>query len=186
MLWFSRSNLVSFSYFISVGILCCTECQIIRSVIWSRLSETEKNWHLVYKAVVVIEYLVAHGSERAVDDVVEHTFQISALARFEYVEPNGKDQGINITKKGESTVVALLNIKDKLHEGIRLPPILRSVLDFHHLESHTSQVQPRLPVVTFGVVNNVEVLKVQPTLKHLKAVLRTRIAMVKINMRRTH
>ena len=29
------------------------------------------------QALAVIEYLVAHGSERAVDDIIEHTFQIS-------------------------------------------------------------------------------------------------------------
>lgn len=29
------------------------------------------------QALAVIEYLVSHGSERAVDDIIEHTFQIS-------------------------------------------------------------------------------------------------------------
>jgi len=29
------------------------------------------------QALTVIEYLIANGSERAVDDIVEHTFQIS-------------------------------------------------------------------------------------------------------------
>lgn len=32
---------------------------------------------LISQALAVIEYLVAHGSERAVDDIIEHTFQIS-------------------------------------------------------------------------------------------------------------
>lgn len=32
---------------------------------------------LLFQALAVIEYLVSHGSERAVDDIVEHTFQIS-------------------------------------------------------------------------------------------------------------
>nr|GMD44181.1 clathrin interactor EPSIN 1-like [Ipomoea batatas] len=41
------------------------------------LKETDKNWRYVYKALVVIEYLVAHGSERSVDEIVEHTYQIS-------------------------------------------------------------------------------------------------------------
>lgn len=31
----------------------------------------------LYQALAVIEYLVSHGSERAVDDIIEHTFQIS-------------------------------------------------------------------------------------------------------------
>ncbi|KAL8537336.1 hypothetical protein ACS0TY_012472 [Phlomoides rotata] len=92
-----------------------TECQMIMNVLWTRLTETGKDWRFVYKSLTVIEYLVAHGSERAVDDITEHTFQISSLASFEYVEPNGKDLGINVRKKAE-TIVALLNNKDKIHE----------------------------------------------------------------------
>ncbi|XP_075487119.1 clathrin interactor EPSIN 1 [Primulina tabacum] len=93
-----------------------TECQMVMNVLWTRLIETGKNWRFVYKALAVIEYLVAHGSERAVDDIVEHTFQISSLASFEYVEPSGKDLGINVRKKAE-TIVALLNNKDKIQEA---------------------------------------------------------------------
>ncbi|XP_051119457.1 clathrin interactor EPSIN 1 isoform X1 [Andrographis paniculata] len=92
-----------------------SECQMVMNVIWTRITETGKNWRFVYKALAVIEYLVAHGSERAVDDIIEHTFQISALASFEYVEPSGKDQGINVRKKAE-TIVNLLNNKDKIQE----------------------------------------------------------------------
>ncbi|XP_047964627.1 clathrin interactor EPSIN 1-like [Salvia hispanica] len=92
-----------------------TECQMVMNVLWTRLTETGKNWRLVYKSLTVIEYLVGHGSERAVDDIIEHTFKISSLASFEYVEPSGKDVGINVRKKAE-TIVALLNNKDKMQE----------------------------------------------------------------------
>lgn len=92
-----------------------SECQMVMNVLWTRLTETGKNWRFVYKALAVIEYLVAHGSERAVDDIIEHTFQISSLASFEYVEPSGKDLGINVRKKAEN-IVALLNDKDKIQE----------------------------------------------------------------------
>ncbi|KAK4412577.1 Clathrin interactor EPSIN 1 [Sesamum alatum] len=92
-----------------------TECQMVMNVLWTRLTETGKNWRFVYKSLTVIEYLVAHGSERAVDDIIEHTFQISSLTSFEYVEPSGKDVGINVRKKAEK-VVALLNSKDKIQE----------------------------------------------------------------------
>ncbi|KAG4953653.1 Clathrin interactor EPSIN 1 [Glycine soja] len=92
-----------------------TECQIVMNVLWTRLGETGKDWRYVYKALAVIEYLVAHGSERAVDDIIEHTFQISALSSFEYVEPSGKDVGLNVRKKAEN-IVSLLNDKDKIHE----------------------------------------------------------------------
>ncbi|KAJ9537194.1 hypothetical protein OSB04_029927 [Centaurea solstitialis] len=90
-----------------------SECQMVMNVLWTRLTETDRNWRHVYKALSVIEYLVANGSERAVDDIIEHTFQISSLSCFEYVEPNGKDSGINVRKKVES-IVSLLNDKDKI------------------------------------------------------------------------
>ncbi|EXB66907.1 hypothetical protein L484_019545 [Morus notabilis] len=92
-----------------------SECQMVMNVLWTRLTETGKDWRYVYKALTVIEYLVAHGSERAVDDIIEHTFQISSLSSFEYVEPSGKDMGINVRKKVEN-IVALLNSKDKIQE----------------------------------------------------------------------
>ena len=38
-----------------------------------------------------------------------------SLSSFEYVEPSGKDMGINVRKKAE-TIVALLNDKDKIQE----------------------------------------------------------------------
>ncbi|KAG6624496.1 clathrin interactor EPSIN 1-like isoform X1 [Carya illinoinensis] len=91
------------------------ECQMVMDVLWTRLTETGKDWRHVYKALAVIEYLVAHGSERAVDEIIEHTFQISSLSSFEYVEPSGKDMGINVRKKVEN-IVALLNNKDKIQE----------------------------------------------------------------------
>ncbi|KAK4770039.1 hypothetical protein SAY87_030571 [Trapa incisa] len=92
-----------------------TECQMVMNVLWTRLHETGKDWRYIYKALAVIEYLVAHGSERAVDDIIEHTLQISSLSSFEYVEPSGKDLGINVRKKAEN-IVSLLNDKDKIQE----------------------------------------------------------------------
>ncbi|KAG6420352.1 hypothetical protein SASPL_116877 [Salvia splendens] len=118
-----------------------SECQMIMNVLWTRLAETGKNWRAVYKVAAqyfmlvisfiikckktnvvlpqslsVIEYLVAHGSERAVDEIVEHTYQIASLSSFEYVDPSGKDNGINVRKKSE-TITALLNDKDKIQEA---------------------------------------------------------------------
>ncbi|XP_038700334.1 clathrin interactor EPSIN 1-like isoform X2 [Tripterygium wilfordii] len=92
-----------------------TECQMVMNVLWTRLGETGKDWRFVYKALSVIEYLVSHGSERAVDDIIEHTMQISSLTGFEYVEPSGKDVGLNVRKKAEN-IVSLLNNREKIQE----------------------------------------------------------------------
>jgi len=38
---------------------------------------------------------------------------VKSLSGFEFVEPNGKDAGINVRKKVE-TIVALINDKEKI------------------------------------------------------------------------
>ncbi|XP_058078617.1 uncharacterized protein LOC131226934 [Magnolia sinica] len=79
-----------------------TECQMVMNVLWTRLTDSGRNWRHVYKALTVIEYLVANGSERAVDNILEHTCQISSISGFEYVKPNGKVMRINVRKKVET------------------------------------------------------------------------------------
>ncbi|CAO2036363.1 unnamed protein product [Urochloa humidicola] len=89
------------------------ECQMVMNVLWTRLAERGANWRHVYKALTIIEYLIANGSERAVDDILDHYSKISVLSSFEYMEPNGKDAGINVRKKVE-TIVGILNDKERI------------------------------------------------------------------------
>ncbi|KAH1047109.1 hypothetical protein J1N35_037893 [Gossypium stocksii] len=91
------------------------EYQIIMAVIWKRISDTGKNWRHVYKGLTVLEYLVAHGSERVIDDIREHAYQISSLSDFQYIDSSGRDQGSNIRKKSQSLVV-LVNDKERIIE----------------------------------------------------------------------
>ncbi|KAA3480247.1 clathrin interactor EPSIN 2-like isoform X4 [Gossypium australe] len=94
------------------------EYQIIMAVIWKRISDTGKNWRHVYKGLTVLEYLVAHGSERVIDDIREHAYQISVIASlsdFQYIDSSGRDQGSNIRKKSQSLVV-LVNDKERIIE----------------------------------------------------------------------
>ncbi|KAG0484534.1 hypothetical protein HPP92_008613 [Vanilla planifolia] len=97
--------------------------QLIMAVLWKRTQSTGKNWRHVYKALSVLEYLVVHGSERVIDDVKEHAYQISALSDFLYTDSNGRDQGSNIRRKSQN-IVALINNKEKLRE-IRLKALSR-------------------------------------------------------------
>ncbi|XP_042010142.1 clathrin interactor EPSIN 2-like isoform X1 [Salvia splendens] len=91
------------------------EYQMIISVIWKRINDTGKNWRHVYKALIVLEYLIAHGSERVMDDIKEHAYQISTLSDFQYIDSSGKDQGNNVRKKSQS-IVALVNDKERIQE----------------------------------------------------------------------
>ncbi|KAJ6941274.1 clathrin interactor EPSIN 2-like [Populus alba x Populus x berolinensis] len=91
------------------------EYQMIMAVLWKRLNDTGRNWRHVYKALTVLEYLVAHGSERVIDEIREHSYQISTLSDFQYIDSSGKDQGNNVRKKSQSLVV-LVNDKERIIE----------------------------------------------------------------------
>ncbi|XP_044499807.1 clathrin interactor EPSIN 2-like [Mangifera indica] len=91
------------------------EYQMIMAVIWKRINDTGKNWRHVYKGLTVLEYLVAHGSERVIDDIREHAYQISTLSDFQYIDSSGRDQGNNVRRKSQS-LVALVNDKERILE----------------------------------------------------------------------
>ncbi|CAI9268625.1 unnamed protein product [Lactuca saligna] len=91
------------------------EYQMIMSIIWKRVNDTGKNWRHVYKGLTVLEYLVANGSERVIDEIKEHSYQITTLSEFQYIDHTGRDQGNNVRKKSQS-LVALVNDKEKLQE----------------------------------------------------------------------
>ena len=59
-------------------------------------------------------------------------FMYKSLASFEYVEPSGKDVGINVRKKAE-TIVTLLNDKDKIQEVRNKAAVNRDKYVFGHL-----------------------------------------------------
>lgn len=92
------------------------EYQMIMQIIWKRINDTGKNWRHVYKGLTVLEYMVAHGSERVIDEIREHAYQISTLSDFQYIDSNGKDQGNNVRKKSQSLVV-LVNDKERIQEA---------------------------------------------------------------------
>eukprot|EP00850_Spirogloea_muscicola_P007846 SM000040S14858 [mRNA] locus=s40:745132:749308:- [translate_table: standard] len=92
-----------------------SDFQKIMAIIWKRLAEREKNWRHMYKALTLLEFLVAHGSEKVIDEFRESTYQIKGLVNFQFVEPNGKDQGINVRKKAQ-TILALLQDTEKIRE----------------------------------------------------------------------
>nr|GEX40486.1 hypothetical protein [Tanacetum cinerariifolium] len=88
---------------------------MIMSVVWKRLSDSGKNWRHVYKGLTILEYLVANGSERFIEDIREHAYEIEKLSSFQYIDSTGRDQGNNIRNKSH-ILIALMNDKDKIQE----------------------------------------------------------------------
>ncbi|ESW14608.1 hypothetical protein PHAVU_007G002500 [Phaseolus vulgaris] len=91
------------------------EYQIIMEIIWKRINDTGKNWRHVYKALTVLEYVVANGSERVIEEIREHAHQISTLSNFQYIDSSGRDQGNNVRKKSQNLIL-LVNDKERIIE----------------------------------------------------------------------
>ena len=117
----------------------------IMQMVWKRLNDHGKNWRHVYKALVLLEYLIKTGSEKVIkrnfyqkpsyytqhnyflkfifkqqvaQQCKENIFAIQTLKDFQYLDDN-KDQGINVREKAKA-LVALLKDDDRLkNERVR-------------------------------------------------------------------
>lgn len=90
----------------------------IMQMIWKRLNDHGKNWRHVYKALVLLEYLIKTGSEKVAQQCKENIFAIQTLKDFQFVEEN-KDQGLNVREKAKA-MVALLKDDERLkNERVR-------------------------------------------------------------------
>ncbi|NXT10987.1 EPN2 protein, partial [Prunella fulvescens] len=85
----------------------------IMSMIWKRLNDHGKNWRHVYKALTLLDYLIKTGSERVAQQCKENIFAIQTLKDFQYIDRDGKDQGINVREKSKQ-LVSLLKDDERL------------------------------------------------------------------------
>ncbi|EZF30774.1 hypothetical protein H109_01492 [Trichophyton interdigitale MR816] len=74
----------------------------IMPMIYKRFTEkSAEEWRQIYKSLQLLEFLVKNGSERVVDDARSHISLLRMLRQFHYIDPNGKDQGINIRNRSQ-------------------------------------------------------------------------------------
>lgn len=85
----------------------------IMSMVWKRLNDHGKNWRHVYKALTLLDYLIKTGSERVAQQCRENIFAIQTLKDFQYIDRDGKDQGINVREKSKQ-LVTLLKDEERL------------------------------------------------------------------------
>ena len=77
---------------------------LIMKTLWHRLDGRDDQWRHVYKALTVMEFLVAQGAEDVTRELRDSLRTIERLKDFHYKEPNGKDQGINVREKSKNLV----------------------------------------------------------------------------------
>lgn len=85
----------------------------IMGMIWKRLNDHGKNWRHVYKSLVVLDYIIKTGSERVAQQCRENLYAIQTLKDFQFIDKDGKDQGMNVREKAKQ-LVALLKDEDRL------------------------------------------------------------------------
>ncbi|XP_054463033.1 epsin-3 isoform X2 [Anoplopoma fimbria] len=85
----------------------------VMGMIWKRLNDHGKNWRHVYKALTLTDYLIKTGSERVAQECRENIYTIKTLRDFQYIDRDGRDQGVNVREKAKQ-LVTLLQDEEKL------------------------------------------------------------------------
>ncbi|XP_031209630.1 epsin-3 isoform X2 [Mastomys coucha] len=87
----------------------------VMGMVWRRLNDSGKNWRHVYKALTLLDYLLKTGSERVAHQCRENLYTIQTLKDFQYIDRDGKDQGVNVREKVKQ-VMALLRDEERLRQ----------------------------------------------------------------------
>ncbi|XP_031840536.1 epsin homolog lqf isoform X7 [Nomia melanderi] len=107
--WGPSSTLMAEISDLTYNVVAFTE---IMQMLWKRLNDHGKNWRHVYKALVLLEYLIKTGSEKVAQQCKENIFAIHTLKDFQHTE-GSKDQGVNVREKAKQ-LVALLKDDERL------------------------------------------------------------------------
>ncbi|KAG5854147.1 hypothetical protein ANANG_G00034470 [Anguilla anguilla] len=110
--WGPSSSLMSEIADLTFNVVAFTE---VMGMIWKRLNDHGKNWRHVYKALTLLDYLIKTGSERVAQQCRENVFTIQTLRDFQYVDRDGKDQGVNVREKAKQ-LAALMRDEDRLKQ----------------------------------------------------------------------
>ncbi|XP_067832943.1 epsin-2-like [Heptranchias perlo] len=108
--WGPPSSLMSDIADLTFNVVAFSE---IMGMIWKRLNDHGKNWRHVYKALTLVDYLIKTGSEKVSQQCKENIYTIQTLKDFQYIDRDGKDQGINVREKAKQ-LVALLKDEERL------------------------------------------------------------------------
>ncbi|KRG05753.1 uncharacterized protein Dmoj_GI12871, isoform B [Drosophila mojavensis] len=90
----------------------------IMQMIWKRLNDHGKNWRHVYKALILLEYLIKTGTEKVAQQCKENIFAIQTLREFVYYE-EGKDQGTHVREKAKQLVNLLKDDERLKNERVK-------------------------------------------------------------------
>ncbi|KAK2107953.1 hypothetical protein P7K49_013118 [Saguinus oedipus] len=85
----------------------------VMGMLWRRLNDSGENWRHVYKALILLDYLLKTGSKWVAHQCLENLYTIQTLKDFQYIDCYGKDQGVNVREKVKQ-MIALLKDEERL------------------------------------------------------------------------
>ncbi|VDL59920.1 unnamed protein product [Hymenolepis diminuta] len=109
--WGPSSTLMSEIADRTYNVIAFTETM---QMIWRRLNDKSKNWRHVYKALILLDYIIKTGSDKVAVQCRENIHAIETLMDFYYIE-DGKDVGNSVREKARS-LNALLRDEERLQE----------------------------------------------------------------------
>lgn len=103
---------------------------LVMGMLWKRLNDSGKNWRHVYKALVLLEYLIKTGSHRVSQQCKDNLFSIQTLKDFQFIDKDEKDHGASVRDKAKQLVALLkddktlqeereraMHSREKIHDG---------------------------------------------------------------------
>lgn len=81
-------------------------------MIYKRFTEkAAEEWRQIYKGLQLLEFLIKNGSERVIDDARSHLTLLKMLRQFQFIDPNGKDQGLNVRNRAKELAELLSDVE---------------------------------------------------------------------------
>ncbi|GAX83972.1 hypothetical protein CEUSTIGMA_g11396.t1 [Chlamydomonas eustigma] len=123
------------------------QCLVIMAVIEYRLRCEGEQWRSVYKAILLLEYLLKQGSEQCVLLGRNLVPLLNQLQAFEYVSTDNRDHGLNVRLRSKAVCsliadeAALMKLRKQLAERARLR-VLEEDGRQHPISNFTPVSQP--------------------------------------------
>lgn len=106
--WGPSSTLMGEIADLTYNVVAFTE---IMQMVWKRLNDHGRNWRHVYKALVLLEYLIKTGSEKVGQQCKENIFAIQTLKDFQYLEEGASELLVSgVVYRPDKKVRAKINL----------------------------------------------------------------------------
>lgn len=83
------------------------EYSVVMSELWTKIEFPKNKWKQIFKALVLLEFLVKHGAERVVEDAQNNIYKIKSLKNFSYKDDDGREKGTGVRENAKKLIELL-------------------------------------------------------------------------------